>query len=131
MEKGKRANLGLKIALAVESVLLAALVLILLLSLFLEERNMLLLESRSPDGTAMVRVYQVGSPFLFGAHTVRVGYGLLDHVMANTSFVTRIGNDGKTLDERNVRVAWDGSAALVTLHGEEQVDMCYRLEIGD
>lgn len=76
------------------------------------------------DNGYQVVFEQVGEPFTFGPHNVKITLKdasgkKVDHID------TKISNDGATLSEHNAIVSWEDCKVKVTLRGDEQKDVVY------
>lgn len=84
----------------------------------------LLTQSKSPDGTNGVTLYEIGRPFIFGSSKIRI-------YASGTVFDAEIKNDGAALTDNNYKVEWDGNTPVITLSGEEQSDFVYKVAEGE
>ena len=106
--------------------LIPAAAVILLLFTFISDRETLILQQDSDDGTHSISILMIGNPeFPFGSTNCRAELYTGQSKTAETDIV--LLNDGKTADEENFRITWMQDCVVITASAEEMEDMEYIL----
>lgn len=104
----------------IESVLILVAVLFILFSGFIgSETEYLLSKSQSDNGEYVIELYEVGSPTIFRASTVKAYYSDAEHRQGTAVFTVEVDNGENKLTKNNFDLEWDGDTAILYLEGSE------------
>ena len=108
------------------AILIPAAAIIFLLFTYMSDRDTLITQQNSDDGTHSIRIFMVGEPeFPFGSTNCRADLYTGQSKTAETDIV--LLNDGKAADEENFRITWMQDCVVITASAEEMEDMEYIL----
>ena len=108
------------------AILIPAAAIIFLLFTYMSDRDTLITQQNSDDGTHSIRILMIGNPeFPFGSTNCRAELYTGQSKTAETDIV--LLNDGKTADEENFRITWMQDCVVITASAEEMEDMEYIL----
>ncbi len=104
----------------IESVLILAAVFYVLFSGFLtNETEYFLAKSQSDNGQYVIELYEVGSPTIFKASTVKAYYSDAEHRQGTAVFSVEVDNGENKLTKNNFDIEWDDDTAILYLEGSE------------
>lgn len=110
----------LRIVTFVQSALILVAVLFILFSGILNNKTeYLLAQSQSDNGEYVIELYEVGSPNLFRANTVKAYYSDAEHRHGTAVFTVEVNNGEEPLTKNNFDLEWDGDTAILYLEGSE------------
>ena len=118
----------LKIITAIESaIILAAVIFVLLSGMLQDKREALLKHGESADGKYIINIYEVGKPTIFRKNMVKAYYSDADHREGSAVFTAEVDNGMAPLNESNFTLTWEGDTAVLYLVGNKQTGMSYKI----
>lgn len=110
----------LRIVTFIQSALIFAAVLFILFSGILNNKTeYFLAKSQSDNGEYVIELYEVGSPTIFRANTVKAYYSDANHRKGTAVFTVEVDNGEESLAKNNFSLEWDGDTAILYLEGSE------------
>ena len=110
----------LRVIAFIQSALIFAAVLFILFSGLLNNKTeYFLAKSQSDNGEYVIELYEVGSPTIFRANTVKAYYSDADHRQGTAVFSVEVDNGEEALTKNNFSLEWDGDTAILYLEGSE------------
>lgn len=118
----------LRIVTVIQSALILIAVIFICFSGVLNNKQEYLLDSsQSDNGEYVIELFEVGSPNIFRANTVKAYYSDADHKHGTAVFTAEVNNGEKPLDKSNFTLKWEGDTAVLYLVGSEQTGTAYKI----
>lgn len=118
----------LRIVTVIQSAIILAAVIFIMLSGVLENKDeYLLTKSDSDNGNYTISVYEVGKPNIFRTNEVKAYYSDVDHKKGSAVFTAEVNNGKEMLTKDNFVLSWEGDTAVLYLEGANQTGTSYKI----